>query len=326
MRFHPALPVLVVSGCLCGRSPAVLMSGASEATFCRANDFLGTGAQCTARQVVNVLGRWSESREWDSGSIGRLLDEVLAGECNFDDYTQQRAGLALAGDVNGVPSTAAATPRRRAFCQRNNLVQRYIFAANVGALPFRSAALASSVGATLAELSAEPVDPLAIDVVFDALCESSSGIVDKNECDKRRAAFETDVGAFDALAFHGGLDTARKNLLAGYAIYPGSLNLVFLIAAIKLDVFTMAGEAREDVLGVVGDNWTALGPASLLMIIPPIAIIAYGATNPKGGKAAGDAAAADRIFVETRVAQRTLQRTQARTKAQTQVPTSTLSN
>ena len=64
------------------------------------------------------------------------------------------------------------TPQRRGFCLRRGLVQRYWLGQNVGLLPFCSAAMARSVGCTAAELSALPINPLAVEVVFDALSQS----------------------------------------------------------------------------------------------------------------------------------------------------------
>ena len=70
----------------------------------------------------------------------------------------------------------ARTPARRAFCNRNNLVQRWVHSENVGLLPFTDEAMAASVGATAAELDAEPIDKLAAEIVFDALSASQSGV------------------------------------------------------------------------------------------------------------------------------------------------------
>ena len=84
--------------------------------------------------------------------------------------------------------------------------------ANVGLLPFTDDALAASVGCTAAELNAEPIDQLAVDVVFDALAESQSGIVGREECDARRAAFTAADGAFDAAAFADGLSARGARL------------------------------------------------------------------------------------------------------------------
>ena len=75
---------------------------------------------------------------------------------------------------------AAAWSARSLPAQR--LVQRWAHNENLALLPFGEAlddggvALAASVGATPAELQAEPLDPLALDVVFDALCTSQSGL------------------------------------------------------------------------------------------------------------------------------------------------------
>ena len=64
------------------------------------------------------------------------------------------------------------TPQRRGFCLRRGLVQRYWLGQNVGLLPFRASAMAKSVGCSASELNALPINPLAVDVVFDALSQS----------------------------------------------------------------------------------------------------------------------------------------------------------
>ena len=45
----------------------------ADAQFARGNDFLGTGAKVSARQVANAIGRWQSHDEWNSiGAAGKL--------------------------------------------------------------------------------------------------------------------------------------------------------------------------------------------------------------------------------------------------------------
>ena len=281
--------------------------------YCRASDLFQTGPRVAPREAVKLLGRWRSSEEWDSIGVAKALDEVLAGERS--EYDE---GLSV-----------EATPRRRDFCRRKGLVQRYIFNATVGLLPFRMKRLAESVGATLYELDIEPIEPLAIDIVFDALAESQSGIVSAKECDQRRASFETADGAFDHVAFEAALARGRRKILTSYAIWPGVPSTISLIAAVQLDAASALSASLGDVLSVVNTNLEN-GPAALLLPLLPLALVAYGAANPpSSNKAAGEAAARDRRFVATRVSLR--QETELATEAETlsrtaeEVPTPTTS-
>ena len=57
---------------------------------------------------------------------------------------QQSSGLLAPKKGNG--DWVMKTPERRRFCLRQGLAQRYWFSENVGKLPFKSKALAASVG------------------------------------------------------------------------------------------------------------------------------------------------------------------------------------
>ena len=65
-------------------------------------------------------------------------------------------------------------------------------------------------------------------------------------------------------------------------------------------------------------NLEANGPFALLLPAVPLALVGYGAANPpKSSKAASDAAAADRIFMQTRT------KTRQKTETEQGTPTST---
>ena len=81
--------------------------------------------------------------------------------------------------------------------------------------------MAASVGATAAELDAEPIDKLAAEIVFDALSASQSGVCPIDDCNARRASYtDAATGGFDAAAFAAGLRRAKLNICGAYAVYP----------------------------------------------------------------------------------------------------------
>jgi hypothetical protein len=244
-----------------------------------------------------------QADQWNTIGVARELDDVLEG---------LRSDYPVGLDVE-------ATPRRREFCKNKGLVQRYVLNATCSLLPVTNVKLAASVGATVRELTAEPIDPRAVDVVFDALAESQSGIEDEGTLNARRATFERADGSFNREAFAAALGAARAKVALSLCVWPGLPNVLFLFLALKLDAFSSAAESASDVLAVVQSNWQTNGPASLLLPALPLAVLAWGAANPpKSSKAATEAAAADRLFMQTRV------KTRLRTKAET--PTSTPSS
>lgn len=188
----------------------------------RAKDVLGTGESVSTKDIINVLGRWTSYTQWESvgelPAMDKLFDE--SGRERNRLKAQQSSGLLAAKPGNG--DWVKKTPQRRGWCIRNGLVQRYWFTENVGLLPYRSKALAASVGCTVAELADEPISPLAADIVFDALAHGNSGIMQREVCDERRASWEG-AGGFDAAAFDADLGAAKTNIVRSYCLFPGSI-------------------------------------------------------------------------------------------------------
>lgn len=239
-------------------------------TFGRAGDVFGMGETVSEVDIVNVLGRWATYKEWDTIGPLEEMNQLFDSEGNLvDGPALKRAwarweaayeGMAVEfkdaefkatqlptwmrtseGPIRdpawGEPRTGAGTdptacqsPQRRQFCIKRGQVQRWWHGENVKLLPFRSEALAASVGSTAAELSAKEINPLACEVVFDALSRSESGILDKTLVDERKAAYEAPDGSFDADAFAADLREARKTFMIAKAIWPGSINAIFAIA------------------------------------------------------------------------------------------------
>jgi len=123
------------------------------AKFYRSTDLLKLGPAADARDVVNVLGRWTVAQEWEQVGELKDIDRLFDASGNFRQarVAQQSSGLLAKKKGNG--DWVQKTPERRSFCLKQGLVQRYWFAQGVGVLPFRSKALAESVGCTVSELN-----------------------------------------------------------------------------------------------------------------------------------------------------------------------------
>jgi len=190
----------------------------------RATNILNLGKGVTAREVVNVLGRWETYKQWEA--VGQLaeFDRLF----DADGTPLKPLGVADSSDPR-------ITPQRRGFCLRRGLVQRYWLGENVGRLPFYCKALAASVGCTVAELNAEPINPQAVEVVFDGLSQSRSGIIQRELCDARRASYTLPSGGFDQEALQKDLDIARRTVVVGYSILPGIPYTTAALLFIKLD-------------------------------------------------------------------------------------------
>ena len=148
------------------------------AVFHRASDLLSTGPSVSEREVVNVLGRWKTYLQWNQ-KIGGLaqLDKMDLNSPWTELVVDGRTGKLRrpATEEEKAMRTPARSPQRRAWCQKRGLAQRYWHNANVGLLPFKDSAMAKSVGATVGELSKEPISPLACEVVFDAISDGQVG-------------------------------------------------------------------------------------------------------------------------------------------------------
>ena len=239
--------------------PQSLIGRGEGDSFYRGDDLLQGGESVTTRQIVNVLGRWSTHEDWDTIGVAARFDDFSSGDFFEED---------LPSFVTDVGSTNywARRPARREFCQRHGLVQRWIHEENVQLLPFESEALAASVGATASELDAEPIDPLAAEIVFDALCGSRAGVVPTDLCDSRRASYVAELdGGFDAAAFASDLAAARRNMVLAYATYPGILVAIGLVLAIQVDAASMTADWTAASWRQILAAWGRDGPATLVL-------------------------------------------------------------
>ena len=152
---------------------------------------------------------------------------------------------------------------------------RWVHNENVEKLPFADdeagRALAASVGATVAELNAEPVDPIAAEAVFDALSGSMAGFVPQDECDQLRKSFLTSSGGLDEESFGAALSRTRRNIFGvlvfgpGLFVFGGILTLVHWWPVLLENTAPLRG--RFEV------SYAQDGPAVLLL--PALAIGAF---------------------------------------------------
>jgi len=225
----------------------------ASASFTRATDVLSLGDQVPAKDVINVLGRWTSWTEWDGigelVAIDKLFDEN--GREKVKQPAQQSSGLLTAKKGNG--DWVKKTPQRRGWCLRNGLVQRYWFSENVKLLPFKCEALAASVGSSCQEMNAMPISEMAIDVCFDALSRSQSGIIQRELCEERRSSYASaEDGGFDAAAFQSDLNSGKLTVVRSFMIFPGSIILVQAGLFYKLDGWHQWIDYYNHMLDVLG--------------------------------------------------------------------------
>ena len=258
-----------------------------DRTFRRAR-LLTPDPAVSTRDIVNVLGRWQTHSQWDTigelKQIDTLFDwktwqplnplpsvspsffssrrasdsergtryakEVQAalakGRIENSVYNRENVGSRrLQGDPR-------RTPQRRGFAKRNGLVQRVWHNENVAKLPFRSRAMAESIGCTAVELNRLPLNPVACEVVFDALSESQGGITGATQCDARRVSYETERGGFDAAAFDAALVRGRLNVAIAYLFFPVGPSLIsWLVFFTKADGVRITQEYLQQTQAVL---------------------------------------------------------------------------
>ena len=288
---------MLVPLALASRGGSIMMAVEPSVDFARGSDLLELGDRVTARQIANILGRWETHTDWDTIGRAGKLDDLSSG-----DFYEEDLEVVKTDYSKGEAYYLARRPQRRAFCKKRNLVQRWVHAENVGSLPFTSETLAASVGATVEELNAEPVDDLAAQTVFDALCASKAGFVNATICDERRASFLTADGALDVQAFGNALDTARRNIVVGLLIYPGFLIFVGLVVAVQVDAWHLLLAAAAQVAEQSKSNVQTYGAGPILCALPVFALTAKGGLDRQAGKFTGraelDVKEKDRLYME----------------------------
>ena len=97
---------------------------------------------CTVLDVVNVLGRWETSSEWATRDQFAVVEKARA-----ENMAQ------------------GASVERFEYAKRNNLGERVALVLNAPKLPFKDEKLAASVGKTVEEMNALPVNKVAAKVL-----------------------------------------------------------------------------------------------------------------------------------------------------------------
>lgn len=242
----------------------------ADAPFRRGSDMLNIGGKpVSQRAVVNVLGRWQSRSDWNSIGRKATLDEFRSGDYYEDDLQKLNTDFSQPMEYY-----IARRPQFLNFCERYGLVARWVHRENVAKLPFTDEALAKSIGVSVAELNAEPVDEEAAEVVFDALCGSMAGFVDEEQCDAKRQSFIAADGGFDEESFRRALGETRRNNIAVLALGPGlGVSVLGLIGYRWLPTLL---ESANDAQAKMSAVYAADGPASLLL---PFAVVGGLAAN-----------------------------------------------
>ena len=153
------------------------------------------GDTCTLLDIINVLGRFQSSAEWMVRT--RFTEPSAKTGKEFDVEAQ------------------TGSKERFEMAQRLGCAERLALQQNVPKLPFTNGALAESFGLGARDFADLRINPVAVDVVYDALAESKSGLIDATTIDKRFRAFFKRDGSFNDGKFALGLYKSR--MLSGTA-------------------------------------------------------------------------------------------------------------
>lgn len=198
----PAVPAKTVAA-IYAANPS-LQVGFRRAEFWQAE-------KCTLLEALNVLGRWETSSEWSERT----------------EFTSVR-------DVSASTMEHAGTRERYERANKMGVVQRVAHRQNIVKLPFRNTALAASVGLTIDDFNDMPLSDDAINVVFDVLAESKSGLIPPEDVDARRTALvDARTGAFNEAGFRVALYKARALVIASWFVW-GKGNIAALALLLKV--------------------------------------------------------------------------------------------
>ena len=235
--------------------------------FKRAEVLFG-GETVTEREVVNVIGRWKETSQWNDIGAAVQLDKMVAAGVRSKSQ----------GTFSDRPTQVVdqqRTPERRKMLQKMGQVQRFLFVENVPTLPFKDAALARSVGASVRELNSEPLNPLALEVVFDALTQSKSSFANQTAANARRAKYQNKDGSFNAAALTSDLAAGRLYIYSFAAAFYGTQNLLVLAVLYKrgnldglLDGLSHLGDVFSSPLLFAGLTAPLIGRTETDLLVP----------------------------------------------------------
>ena len=148
----------------------------------------------------------------------------------------ERTDFAIATAKRKEDLAQGATMERFEMAQRLGVVERLALLQNVPQLPFRDAALAASFGKSVGDFEAMPVSKAALNVVFDALAESKSGLLKPEVINERRAKWFKSDGGLDDGAIAVSLSKSRSLVLFSWLFFGKGRIYGFAVSA-KLRFF-----------------------------------------------------------------------------------------
>ena len=170
--------------------------------------------RATARQIVGVVGRFTDSASW-----------------------RDRSSFATVDDASADTPLQAETENRYAVAKKLGQVERVAFLQNVPTLRFDDERLAASVGATVDDFAT--IDEATMQIVFDALARSKTSLVKQDDADARIAAWRGADGGFDADAFGDGLRQGAGAVIAANAVlYFFLISGAFIVFKIAVGIAT----------------------------------------------------------------------------------------
>ena len=172
--------------------------------------------RATARQIVGVVGRFTDSASW-----------------------RDRSSFATVDDASADTPLQAETENRYAVAKKLGQVERVAFLQNVPTLPFVDERLAASVGATVDDFTSTSIDEATMQIVFDALAQSKTSLVKQDDADARIAAWRGADGGFDDDAFGAGLRQGAGAVIAANAVlYFFLISGAFIVFKIAVGIAT----------------------------------------------------------------------------------------
>lgn len=196
--------------------PARLSSNAAVAKTFRRAEFWDQGS-ATLLDIVNVLGRWESAIEW-------------AKRTEFMD----------ASEVNSSDVTPASTRERYEMAQRLGQVERIALVQNSKKLQFRDEALAGALGLTSRDFQDLEINPVAVNIVFDALAQSKNSMLPPEVVDERRRLLLSPDGGLDELKFSLSLFKARLLVILSWLVF-GKGNIIGALVLLKVVTDSFGG-------------------------------------------------------------------------------------
>ena len=208
------------------RTPAPSMSATVDADKTYRTAQFWEEDSATLLDIANVLGRWETASEWANRTEFSVVQ--VAREEN----------MAQSGSLE-----------RHEYARRNKLAERIALMQNGPKLPFKNERLAASLGKTVEEMNALPVNDVALGIVYDLLAESKSSMLPEKTIDARRSNLITADGGLNEGALAAGMFKSRIAVTTGFILLgKGQLYGVVLVGRVVLD----ATGAFDYVSGALG--------------------------------------------------------------------------